>query len=119
MTEINYPKVVAKKKQIPVIVDFCVEESIEFNVKQQSFPNADWEVEVKIKDIKTAVLFGMFLRENKFEMEGIDQQRIKKPSGKKGEEKTTENIHKTESAEDIEKGKSKQVKPDSQEPTLI
>ena len=41
---VNYPKVLLKKKQISILVDFCLEESIEFSVKQQNFPETDWEV---------------------------------------------------------------------------
>lgn len=84
----TFPKVILKKKQIPVIVDFCIEESIEFSVKQQTFPDTDWEVELRIKEIKTAILVGMFLRENRLEMDGIDSQKIKKNGGKKNEDKS-------------------------------
>lgn len=81
------PKVIVKKKNINVLVEFCLDESIEFSVKQQTFPDTDWEVELRIKDIKTAIVVGMFLRENKFEIEGLDQNRIKKPVAKKADEK--------------------------------
>jgi len=85
-----YPKVILKKKQIPVLIDFCLEESIEFNVKQQNFPNTDWEVELKFKDYKTAIAAGMFLRDNKFEVDGIDLLKYKKNSvnSQKKEDKT-------------------------------
>ena len=84
-----YPKVVLKKKQIPVMVEFCLDESIEFSVKQQTFPETDWEIELRLKDFKMALLVGMFLRENRFEIEGIDAQRYKKSAGtaKKVDEK--------------------------------
>ncbi|OFY59394.1 MAG: hypothetical protein A2Y87_09465 [Bacteroidetes bacterium RBG_13_46_8] len=81
----NDLKVVLKKKNIPVLVDFCLEESVEFNVKPQTFPDTDWEFTMKISDIKTAVVAGMFLRENRIEISGIDQQKYKKPV-KKGKE---------------------------------
>ena len=88
MADLVAPKVILKKKQIPVIIDFCLDESIEFSVKQQAFPETDWEVELKFKDFKTALLTGMFMRENKFDIEGIDAQRYKKTtSAKKVEEK--------------------------------
>jgi hypothetical protein len=113
----TFPKVVLKKKQIPTLIDFCLEESIEFNVKQQNFPDTDWEVELKIKEIKTALLVGMFLRDNKFEISGIEQQRIvKKPVSKKGEDKTDK-----EESEPKSKSKSA-VTPladESESPTLM
>ncbi|MBN1414493.1 MAG: hypothetical protein JW973_05285 [Bacteroidales bacterium] len=82
----NDLKVVLKKKNIPVLVDFCLDESVEFTVKPQSFPDTDWEFTMKISDIKTAVVAGMFLRENRIEISGIDQQKYKKPQPKKNKE---------------------------------
>lgn len=112
MAELASPKVVLKKKQVPVIVEFCLEESIEFSVKQQTFPDTDWEVEMKMKDFKTAVLLGMFLRENRIDIDGIDPQRYKR-TVKKADEKP-EPIAKEE------KPKPERLIPDSPaEPTLI
>ena len=117
------PKVILKKKQIPVLVDFCLEESIEFSVKQQTFPETDWEIELKLKDIKTAIIVGMFIRENRFDIEGIDQQRYKKTSGKKADEKTeiadkNEISVKPESKTEHH-SKSKHEPEDNQSPTLM
>jgi len=86
----NDLKVVLKKKNIPVLVDFCLEESVEFTVKPQTFPDTDWEFTMKISDIKTAVVAGMFLRENRIDISGIDQQKYKKPVKKAKEEETIE-----------------------------
>jgi hypothetical protein len=105
------PKVVLKKKQIPVLIDFCLEESIEFSVKQQNFPETDWEVELKLKDIKTAIMVGMFLRENKFDIEGIDTQRYKKPASSKKSDEKAEPASKAE--------KNKPEADESQSPTLM
>ena len=77
-------KVVLKQKSIPMLVDFCLEEKIEFSVKPQAFPDIDWEFNMFVKDIKTGVLTGMFLRENKIDMAGVDPQKLKKPVPKKG-----------------------------------
>ncbi len=85
----NDLKVVLKKKNIPMLVDFCVEESLEFTVKPQAFPDTDWEFTMKIADIKTAVIAGMFLRDNRIEITGIDQQKYKKSTVKKNKEEDT------------------------------
>lgn len=77
-------KVVLKQKSIPMLVDFCLEEKIEFSVKPQAFPDIDWEFNLFVKDIKTGVLTGMFLRENRIDMAGVDAQKLKKPAPKKG-----------------------------------
>lgn len=86
----NDLKVILKKKNIPVLVDFCLEESVEFTVKPQPFPDTDWEFTLKISDIQTAVVAGMFLRENRIEISGIDQQKYKKPVKKGKEEESAE-----------------------------
>jgi hypothetical protein len=85
----NELKVVVKKKFIPTLVEFCMDESLEFSVKPQTFPDTDWEVVLKMADIKTAVVAGMFFRENKIEIAGVDQAKYKKVAkkGKEEEEK--------------------------------
>ena len=103
-------KVVVKKKFIPTLVDFCLDESLEFTVKPQAFPDTDWEVVLKMADIKTAVVAGMFFRENKIEISGVDQQKYKKAT-KKGDEKTEE----PKAAE----GKSHAAKEDKSEPGMF
>lgn len=82
----NDLKLVLKRKNIQLLVDFCLEESLEFTLKPQSFPETDWELTMKITDIKTAVSAGMFLRENRIEVNGIDQQKYKKQAPKKTKE---------------------------------
>jgi hypothetical protein len=76
-------KLILKTKAIPVLVDFCLEEKIEFNVKPQDFPDTDWEFSLIIKDIKSGVITGMFLRENRIDIPGSESQKSKKPVAKK------------------------------------
>jgi hypothetical protein len=78
--------VILKQKSIPTLVDFCVEEKIEFNVRPQAFPDTDWEFNLMVKDIKTAVMTGMFLRENRIDIAGNEQPKPKKPAVKKSRE---------------------------------
>jgi hypothetical protein len=99
METMNDLKLVLKRKNIQLLVDFCLDESLEFTLKPQTFPDTDWELTMKITDIKTAVAAGMFLRENRIEVNGIDQQKFKKQAPKKtkdesddkGEEKEEKN----------------------------
>jgi hypothetical protein len=79
-------KIILKQKSIPVLVDFCIEEKIEFNVKPQDFPDTDWEFSLIVKDIKSGVIVGMFLRENRIEIPGNDNQKARKAVPKKGRE---------------------------------
>jgi hypothetical protein len=67
-------KVILKQKSIPTLVEFCLEEKIEFNVRPQAFPDTDWEFNLLVKDIKTAVNTGMFLRDNRLDVAGNEQQ---------------------------------------------
>jgi len=117
MAEVSNPKVIIKKKQVSVLVDYCLEEAIEFSVKQQSFPDTDWEIEMKLKDFKAAVLLGMFLRENRIDIDGIDPQRYKR-SAKKADEKEVPS--KNSAKEDKKQDKTDEVEStESSEPTLI
>ena len=102
-------KLILKTKSIPVLVDFCLEEKIEFNVKPQDFPDTDWEFNLTIKDIKSGVITGMFLRENRIEIPGSDSQKAKKPALKKVREEeekvsVTPHVDETQTPESEEKG---------------
>lgn len=81
-------KVILKQKNISLLVDFCIEEKIEFSVRPQPFPDTDWEFNMMVKDIKTAVNTGMFLRENRIDVAGNEQaaKAVKKPVAKKTKE---------------------------------
>ncbi len=84
----NDLKLILKRKNIQLLVDFCLDETLEFTLKPQTFPDTDWELTMKIIDIKTAVSAGMFLRENRIDVNGIDQQKFKKPVAKKTKEES-------------------------------
>jgi len=97
-------KVILKQKSIPVLVDFCIEEKIEFSVRPQPFPDTDWELNLMVQDIKTAVMTGMFLRENRIDIAGNEQQaKPKKPPVKKSkEEEDKPAIHSAEEGKTTE-----------------
>ena len=92
----DYPKVILKKNKVQVMVDYCLDEAIEFTVRQQTFPDTDFEVEMKISDIKSALQAGMFLRENRFEVEGMESssnksKKTSKKSSKSGSDEEEDN----------------------------
>jgi hypothetical protein len=119
MAEAANPKVILKKKQIQTVVEYCLEESIEFSVKQQTFPDNDWEIEIKLKDFKAAVLLGMFLRENRIDIDGIEPQRYKRPV-KKSDEKPEPSVKGSSSKEDKHKHESTpEIETEPNEPTLM
>jgi hypothetical protein len=105
-----FPKVIVKKKQVQQLVEFCLDESIEFSVKQQTFPDTDWEIELRLKDMRMAILIGMFMRENRLELDGIDPQRYKKAAAAK---KADEKPEAPAKAEKVEAAKPKADKEES------
>ncbi|HPT21676.1 MAG TPA: hypothetical protein PLR88_06995 [Bacteroidales bacterium] len=109
-------KVVLKQKNISAFVDFCLEEKIEFNVRPQAYPDNDWEFNMMVKDIKTAVLTGMFLRENRIDIaDGEMQQKSKKSSSsrKSRDEKEDEEEDKSQVAASSEEPASDIVQEES------
>ncbi|HLO60055.1 MAG TPA: hypothetical protein VK179_15005 [Bacteroidales bacterium] len=99
-------KVILKQKSIPTLVDFCIEEKIEFNVRPQAFPDTDWEFNLLVKDIKTAVTTGMFLRENRIDIAGNEQQ---------AKAKKAPVVKKSKEEEEKEKSASSSEEPKSEE----
>jgi hypothetical protein len=67
------PRVLAKRKNIQFLIDYCLEQKVEFSVKLKDFTHDDYEVEVAVNSVKKAILFGMFLKENKLEVAGIPE----------------------------------------------
>lgn len=92
----NDLKLILKRKNIQLLVDFCLDESLEFTLKPQTFPDTDWELNMKISDIKTAVAAGMFLRENRIDVNGIDQSKFKKQAPKKTKEESDDKFEEKE-----------------------
>ena len=64
------PSVTLKRKNIQVLLDYCIETKQEFTVVPKG--NGDeYTVEINITAINKAISFGMFLRENKMEANGV------------------------------------------------
>lgn len=64
------PSVTVKKKNIQTILDYCLDTKQEFTVLPKSTTD-EWNIEINITDIYKAISFGMFLRENKMEANGV------------------------------------------------
>lgn len=67
------PKVIVKSKNIQTLIDYCIEQKIEFTVSPRTIANDEWEIDVNVKEIKKAIVFGMFLKENKFDLYGFEE----------------------------------------------
>lgn len=64
------PSVSVKRKNIQVILEYCLDNRIEFKVAPRSLPD-EYEVEFSISDVMKAISLGMFLKENKLELSGL------------------------------------------------
>ena len=64
------PSVTVKKKNIQTILDYCLDTKQEFTVLPKMGTD-EWNIEIGITEINKAIGFGMFLRENKMEANGV------------------------------------------------
>lgn len=65
------PVVSCKRNKLQDIFDYCLDNKIEFNVKEKSMGIDEFEVALDVQNLKKAVLLGMFLRENRMELVGM------------------------------------------------
>jgi hypothetical protein len=80
----------AKRKNIQLVLDYCMDNKIQFTVSPREMMNDEFETSLTISGIKPAVALGMFVKEHKFEVFGLGE--IVKPKAqtngaKKAEEK--------------------------------
>jgi len=84
------PVLLSKRKNITLLIDYCLDQRIAFNVIPRAISVDDFEVEVEITNIKQAVALGMFAKENKFEVAGLgDLIKPKTVAAKKADVKDT------------------------------
>ena len=97
------PLIVVKRKNIQSVMDYCLENEVEFTVKPKTAGIDEWKIEVNITNVKKAIHFGMFLKEIKSEIVGLPyaspiakeakkievKENIAKETGKEAKEKPT------------------------------
>lgn len=82
------PVLLSKRKNIQVLLDYCLDQRIAFTATPRAISHDDFEIEVHISGIKQAIALGMFVKENKFEVTGMgDLVKPKTPAPKKVEAK--------------------------------
>gem|GEM_PF-998461 len=64
------PSVIVKRKNIQVVLDYCLENRIAGKMTPRDMPE-EWEIEFTVDDIMKAIALGMFLKENKLELAGF------------------------------------------------
>lgn len=87
MIQTDKPVVACKRTKLQEIFDYCLDNKIEFQVKEKITGIDEFEVTLDVENVKKAVMLGMFLRENRLELAGMPQQdrnaAAKKPAAKK------------------------------------
>lgn len=67
------PVLLSKRKNIQLLIDYCLDQRVGFNVIPRAISNDEFEVEVDIANFKQAIALGMFAKENKFEVTGMGE----------------------------------------------
>lgn len=85
------PTLNIKRRNIQILFDYLLDNKLEFSVKDKAFTADEFEISINITEIKKAIAFGVFLRENKLEMPGVYEvsKTTKKASNGKSEEINT------------------------------
>ncbi|MCX7743781.1 MAG: hypothetical protein N2167_04360 [Flavobacteriales bacterium] len=65
------PSVIVKRKNIQPVLDYCLENKIEFKAAPRDMPE-EWDIEFSVNDIMKAINLGMFLKENKLDLAGFN-----------------------------------------------
>jgi len=65
------PTVTVKKKNASSLIEYCIENKIDFTVRSRS-SNDEMDVEFIIEDTKKAIALGMCLKELKMELNGLN-----------------------------------------------
>lgn len=89
-----------KRKSILSVIEYCLDNKLEFTVKDKEFGHDEFELKLTINDIKKALAFGYYARENKIDIPGITEP--VKPAPAKSR------TSKTNSSETEDKGKTKE-----------
>lgn len=61
----------AKRKNISALVEYCIENKIEFSVKPLISRSEEFEVEFNLSNLKKSIQLGMFLKELRIELNGV------------------------------------------------
>lgn len=67
------PVLITKRKNIQTLLDYCLDQRLNFSVTPRAISNDDYEVEIGIEGIKQAIALGMFVKENKFDVTGMGE----------------------------------------------
>ncbi|MEO6902097.1 MAG: hypothetical protein ABI315_03005 [Bacteroidia bacterium] len=74
MSFINEDKLTVsiKKKNLSSLIEYCIENKIDFTLMSKSTHSDDFEMEFMVKNTKKAIALGMCLKELKLELNGLN-----------------------------------------------
>lgn len=87
--------ILAKRKNINLVMDYCMDGRIAFAVSPKGLAADEFEIDLTINGIKQAIALGMFAKEHKFEVLGLGEAAKPKSNGgsvKKTESKETDTV---------------------------
>lgn len=97
----NTTTISVKRKNTQTLFDYFLDSEIEFTVKPAFAAKDEFEFTVNIENIKKAIAFGMFLKENKLEIKGMPAPVAPAaPKAKKADPKPSTSTAKEEVAQD-------------------
>lgn len=67
------PIILTKRKNIQTVIDYCLEQKVSFSANPRAISIDEWEIELNITSIKGAIALGIFVRENKLEIQGMGE----------------------------------------------
>jgi len=65
------PIILTKRKNIQTVLDYCVDQKLSFSANPRAISIDEWEIELNITSIKSAIALGFFVKENKLEIYGM------------------------------------------------
>ncbi len=66
----------AKRKNISALVEYCIENKIEFSVKPLISRSEEFEVEFNLSNLKKSIQLGMYLKELRIELNEVQSASV-------------------------------------------
>lgn len=65
------PIILTKRKNVQIVLDYCLEQKLSFSANPRAISIDEWEIELNVTTIKGAIALGIFVKENKLELYGM------------------------------------------------
>lgn len=75
MNQSDKPVAYIKRGKLFELIDFCLDNKIDFSVTERTVGIDEYEVTLDITQVKKAIQFGIYVRENRLELAGMTQEK--------------------------------------------